>query len=388
MKLATGNTVLLSASLLMATGCAGTSSVKNFFAAKTEPASTSDPLANVRGEVSEEFEVAQRELDAPETTMLQFARWREDMGDHVEAMNRYREILKANEKSVEARLGIARIEQATGRIEAATQILEATAKRYPDRSDVWISMGQLEASQNNYVKAIESLKQAVEIDSRDQAARYELGLAYARNGQIEQAQPHLAFAVGQSAACYNIGYVLNEQGQTAEAIQWLERAAASQPDERTLNSSQRLLASIRNGANQSTIARQAPAKIDVELTSYESYRETPAVSVEPRLGNSGSPSPAGTTNSAGSPFRHAVQTRTLDDSGQTLRSAMSALAGQAGDDHVQPMSVPNGSGRAKVDHVPNWNGPSSSGQAVPVIQNQFHQAGQSSYQEPQDWSGR
>lgn len=389
MNLNTPKAIVLSAAFVVISGCSNGASFKNLLVSKTTPAeSSTDPLANVPGEVSEEFLAAKQELKAPEQTLLQFARWREDMGDHVEAMNRYREILKANDQCVAARLGIARVEQATGRTEAAEKILQATAQKYPERSDVWISMGQLQASKNNYPAAIESLKKAVDLNSQDQGARYELGLAYANNGQVSLAQPHLAYAVGESAASYNIGYVLNDLGRTQEAIQWFERAIASQPDERTLQSTKKMLASLKSGPSNTMMAqRRVPSTVDVELTNYEAYRETPEVAVEPQsrqtMANTVGRS-AQQTGISQSPFRQAVQSKVVGVPDGSLRSAMSALARQAGE--TQPHSVPvqEVPGRARVDSVPNWKGPSTSATAAPLIQTN-REAAEASFVEPQAW---
>lgn len=387
MNITTGKAIALSAALMVVSGCSGTASFKNFLTAKTAPAeSSTDPLANVPGKMSEEFLAAKQELKAPEQTLLQFARWREDMGDHVEAMNRYREILKGNDQCVAARLGIARVEKATGRFDAAEKILQATAEQHPERSDVWISMGQLHASKNNYTAAIESLQKAVDLNPQDQGARYELGLAYANNGQVSLAQPHLAFAVGASAASYNIGYVLNDLGRKQEAIQWFEKAMASQPDERTLQSSQKMLATLRSGAADTMVAqRRQPSTVDVELTRYEAYRETPEVIVEPQVRRSVANTVASSTvpsEAAASPFRQAVQSKVLAEPDGGLRAAMSALAKQAGDPQGQSVPVRPVSGRARVDSVPNWNGPSAA--AAPLIQNSQGNS-TSAIVEPQAW---
>lgn len=392
MNLITGKAIALSAALMVISGCSSTSSFKNIFAAKaTSVDGSDDPLANVPGKVSEEYLAAKKELGAPEHTLLQFARWREDMGDQVAAMDRYREILKANDQCVEARLGIARIEQATGRSEAAQQILQATAKQHPKRSDVWISMGQLHASRNDYPAAIDSLQKAVDLDSRDQGARYELGLAYARNGQVDLAQPHLAYAVGQSASAYNIGYVLNDLGRKQEAVQWFEKAIADNPDERTLRSTQQMLATLKAGGSGTMIARQKqPSKVNVELTSYEAYRETPEIAVEPRSRQAiaGQQAASPPRNQATDPvFRQAVQSRIVEVPDGSLRSAMQNLAAQAGEPSPRSIPAQSLSGRAKVENVPNWRGPSSPPSAAPVIQNSFGQR-QESVVEPQAWQAR
>ncbi len=383
MNIKTGQAIALSAALMVVSGC-NTTSFKNIFTAKVSPKSEiTDPLANVPGSISDEFLTAKKELDAPEHTLLQFARWREDMGDHVAAMDRYRQILKANSKCVEARLGIARIEKETGRVEAAQQILEATAQQHPNRSDVWISMGQLHMSQDNYAAAITSLQKAVDLDSQDQGARYELGLAYARDGQVKLAQPHLAFAVGKSAASYNIGYVLNNLGRKQEAIQWFEQAITNNPDDRTLHATQKMLAALKSNAPGTMIAsRKKPATVDVELTSYQAYRETPQIAVTP---DAQQPQPSVAHPSTNpSVFRQAVQSRTIESPDKAMQTAMTNLAAQARQPNSTHSPVDEVSGRARIENLPNWGGPSAPATTAPLIQNRFGQR-QNSVIEPKTW---
>ncbi|MEZ6130405.1 MAG: tetratricopeptide repeat protein [Planctomycetaceae bacterium] len=266
--------------LSMATGCTTLENVpgkmKSLVSRAPDP---TDPLANVVGKPGKDYKAAKKELHAPEETMLKFARWREDLGDHSESLERYREILRGNPDSVDARLGIARIEYKTGRVHEAEEILKATARQHPENQTVWLEMGRIQTEREEFGEAVQSLTKAVNIDSSSQAARYQLGLALARGDRLEEAKPHLEFAVGESAALFNIGFVLHEAGRNEEAIHWLQQALASHPDQRTEQSAQQMLALVRSGKtidNAAVAAKKAPGKIDLQLTSYESYTENPA----------------------------------------------------------------------------------------------------------------
>lgn len=249
------------------------SSMKSLVSRQSDP---KDPLAEVAGETSPTYKTAKRELKAADETLLKFAQWREDLGDLSESMERYREILRENPESVDARLGIARIEYKTGRVHEAEEILKATARQHPENLAVWIEMGRIQTEREQYATAVETLSHAVKLDPNDQSARFQLGLALAKTDRLEEAQPHLAFAVGESAAMFNIGYVLQEAGRSAESVVWLEKALQSFPDERTQRSASQMLAQIQSGANADIAARnREPAKVDIAATSYMAYNEVP-----------------------------------------------------------------------------------------------------------------
>jgi len=274
-------TVAAMIALIFASGCTTLQTMparmKSLVSKEPDP---TDPLSNVVGKPGKDYKTAKKELQAPEETMLKFARWREDLGDHSESLDRYREILRGNPDSVNARLGIARVEFKTGRVLEAEEILKATARQHPQNLAVWLEMGRIQTEREEYGEAVQSLTKAVNIDSSNQSARYQLGLALARGDRLDEAKSHLAFAVGESAALFNIGFVLHEAGRNEEATHWLQQALASHPDQRTEHSAQQMLALVRSGktanSSASVAARKIPAKVNLQLTSYESYTENPA----------------------------------------------------------------------------------------------------------------
>ncbi len=242
-----------------------------------------DPLAAVtkKTHVSDDFKTAKRELKSADETLLKYAQLREDMGDHSVALDRYRELLADNPDNISARLGIARVEYKTGRVHEAEQILKATARIYPDNQQVWIDMGRIQSERKQFGAAIQSLNKAVSLDSASQVARFELGLAMARGDRLDEAKGHLSFAVGNSGALYNIGYVLHEAGRNDEAMHWFKQALDSYPDERTRKTATDMIAMLNGNSGFSdgarlASARRIPSKVDIEQTSYEEWKEAPS----------------------------------------------------------------------------------------------------------------
>jgi len=204
-----------------------------------------DRKSESTGEVSPEFREAQKVFKKdPEGTLLAWARWQEDVGEYGEARKKYRELLIAYPDNIEAQLGLARIELSCGRTQQAEEILTAVAKTRPSNAPVRLELGRLYSQQENWPKAIAAFEDASAIDTENQVCRYELGVAFARSHRFDQALSHLTYAVGSSAANYNIGYVLHEQGNDAEAAEWFRNAMNAHPDAKTAQKTNAMLAKM------------------------------------------------------------------------------------------------------------------------------------------------
>ncbi|HRA88154.1 MAG TPA: tetratricopeptide repeat protein, partial [Planctomycetaceae bacterium] len=166
-----------------------------------------------KDELSSEFREAQKVFKKdPEGSLLAWARWQEDIGEYGEARKRYRELLIAYPDNIEAELGLARIELSCGRVKQAEDILLGVAKHRPKNTPVRLELGRLYTQQEDWPKAIAAFEEASAVDPENQICRYELGIAFARSHRFDQALSHLTYAVGESAAHYNIGYIMHEQG--------------------------------------------------------------------------------------------------------------------------------------------------------------------------------
>ena len=195
--------------------------------------------------LSPEFLEAQKVFKKnPEGTLLAWARWQEDVGEYGEARKKYRELLIAYPDNIEAQLGLARIELACGRVQQAEDILTEVAGQRPTNAPVRLELGRLYTHQEDWQKAIAAFEDASAIDRENQVCRYELGIAFARSHRYDQALSHLTYAVGESAANYNIGYVLHGQGNDADAAEWFQNALLTHPDAGTAEKTHAMLAQL------------------------------------------------------------------------------------------------------------------------------------------------
>lgn len=213
-------------------------------------AAEKDALALDDSQLSSGFREAQGKLKDAERTMLTFARWKEDTGLYAEAKRRYQEVLTENNDCLPARLGIARIERQTGRFDQCRSILLSAQEQHPNESAIPLEIGRMYGERDEWVKAVAAYQMAADISPDDETVRYELGLAFAHTARYEEALSHLKYAVGDSAALYNIGYILHESGREKESVRWFEQALEEHPDERTLQLASTMLAELKLNTNQ------------------------------------------------------------------------------------------------------------------------------------------
>ncbi|MCA9041654.1 MAG: tetratricopeptide repeat protein [Planctomycetaceae bacterium] len=219
--------VVLGLSVLL-TGCTSTSN----FVAKMKPSSMRKAWNKSRTGLEEPAEVHQS-----------YAQWQEQQGNLTEARQSYEFVLKQNPKSVDAMLGLARLDQLAGQTNRAETMIRDAQAQSPNDPAVLSSLGQFYISQGRYSEATDVLKQAAYISSNDTTIQYHLGVALARSGDLDSARPYFVRTVGEAEAHYNIAYILNEMGRSVAAEQELMASLQKKP---SLQSSQQLLTEIRS----------------------------------------------------------------------------------------------------------------------------------------------
>lgn len=235
-------------------------------------------VARDSGKLSSEFREAQKVFKKdPERTLLAWARWQEDVGEYGEARRKYRELLVAYPDNIEAQLGLARIELSCGRVQQAEEILTTLAKKRPENTPVRLELGRLYTQQEDWQKAISAFEDASAIDPENQVCRYELGVAFARSHRFDQALSHLTYAVGGSAAHYNIGYILHEQGNDTEAVEWFQNALQSHPDPQTAEKTRMMLTQLSPNEFRDRNSRPAYPPANPAVQSIASRGKTSAI---------------------------------------------------------------------------------------------------------------
>ncbi|WP_166822897.1 tetratricopeptide repeat protein [Thalassoroseus pseudoceratinae] len=198
------------------------------------------PQTSAERELLAELESSEN-LSDPSTLHLKYARWRESVGDAADARKSYEFALENDAKSVDAILGLARLDQLADRTADAEANFQRAYNLRPDSAQTQHAWGQFLVSQQRWQEGLPLLKSAMEAELDNKSYRYRYGLALVQSGDIDVGFPLLASTVGTAEAHYNVGYVLHEQGQTDLAIARFRQALALKP---TLEPAARLMAEL------------------------------------------------------------------------------------------------------------------------------------------------
>lgn len=183
-----------------------------------------------------------KKLKDPIKVGLAYAGWQEQLGNMTEAREHYQRVLHDEPQSIEALLGLARLDQLAGRTAEAEQGYRKALKKSPTNSLVLDAFGQFYAAQEKWPQAIDTFKQALQTAPNDDTIRFHLAVATAKSGDLATAKPLFVNSVGEAEAEYNLGLILHDQGKLDLAEQHFVQAVVKNP---TLEQAQYRLTEIR-----------------------------------------------------------------------------------------------------------------------------------------------
>ncbi|GDY10252.1 hypothetical protein LBMAG52_37400 [Planctomycetia bacterium] len=183
-----------------------------------------------------------KKLNDPSKLDLAYAKWQEQLGNTTEARERYQRVLHDEPQSIEALLGLARMDQLAGRTAEAEQGFRRALKNSPNNSLVLDALGQFYAAQEKWPQAIDALKQGLQVTPNDDTIRFHLAVVIAKSGDLVTAKLLFVNSVGEAEAEYNLGLILHDQGKLDLAEQHFVQAVAKKP---TLEQAQYRLSEIR-----------------------------------------------------------------------------------------------------------------------------------------------
>lgn len=218
-------------------------------------ASSGNPLAKLSpSNIKKSWNRSRTGLEDPATVHKTYAEWQESQGNLVEARKSYSYVLDHDSKSVDSILGLARLDQLAGNTEQAEKQIQKAQSIAPNDPRVKVALGKFYVSQGRHSEAVDELRQASLLTPNDKQVQYELGVALARSGDVEGSRPYFIRTVGEAESHYNIAYILNEEGQWADAEQELMASLQKKPQ---LQDAQLLLEQIRKQhAPQQMLAQQ------------------------------------------------------------------------------------------------------------------------------------
>lgn len=162
-------------------------------------------------------------------SQLAFAILQERQGDRDEARRSYEKVLASDARSVDAIIGLARLDQLAGRAADAEAGFQKAIRIEPRTGRTLDALGQFYVDQKRWNEAVATLQSATSAAPDDKSFRFHYAIALAKSGQIEQAVPQLVDAVGSAAAHYNIGLVLHERGDLAASEDEFSAALLENP---------------------------------------------------------------------------------------------------------------------------------------------------------------
>ncbi len=144
---------------------------------------------------------------------LALAQLQERRGFTEDSRKSYEQVLAIDAKSIDAVIGLARLDQIGGRTAEAEAGFQKALKMDPASGPALDSLGQFYIDQKRWNEGLAMLDRALATAPDDKSVRFHYAIALAKSGKIEQAVPHLVAAVGSAAAHYNIGVILHDRGE-------------------------------------------------------------------------------------------------------------------------------------------------------------------------------
>lgn len=193
--------------------------------------------------------------EAPPKVRLAWAALQERDGNLVAARTSYQMVLDQDPKSLDALLGLARLDYLANRPDEAEHGFKRAVALAPESPEPLDAIGQFYAEQQRWPEAISALNGAVERGPNEKAYRYHLAVALAKSGDVAESLPHFNQSVGIAEAHYNVGLILYEKGESAAAEEQFLQAVIKNPQ---LEQAQTWLDEIRREGEAKQVLSQAP----------------------------------------------------------------------------------------------------------------------------------
>ncbi|MGQ0637107.1 MAG: tetratricopeptide repeat protein [Planctomycetaceae bacterium] len=195
------------------------------------------------------------------------------------ARKAYEQVLADNEKSIDAIIGVARLDQVAGKTHDAEQGFLKAVRLDPNCGRAHDALGQFYADQKRWPEATQALQKAMAAEPDERSFQFHYAIALAKSGQVDAARPHLVESVGPAAAHYNLGVILHDQGYPTKAEEEFVAALVENP---RLEQAQRWLKDLRREPSNPTRMADATANAAAARSRRPGGRVTPAAAVAPQ----------------------------------------------------------------------------------------------------------
>jgi tetratricopeptide (TPR) repeat protein len=174
-------------------------------------------------------EKAERNLKDPAALHLAYGHFEEKVGQPVEARKSYEKALAENPHSVEAILGLARLDQLADKPQEAEAGFQRAVKMKPGDPAVLAASGQFYASQKRWPEALRDLNAAIVAAPKVPTYKHFLAIAEVRAGDINAGLAVFNQIVGPEKAHYNVAFLLAQEGKPEGAAAQCQAALSINP---------------------------------------------------------------------------------------------------------------------------------------------------------------
>jgi len=160
---------------------------------------------------------------------VSIARVQEVSGNLQGAESSYKKAIETDKKDLDALLGYAHLLDRQGRLAEAAELYQQATKHHPESATALNDLSICYARQGMMGPSVDALSSAVRIEPQRKLYRNNIAKVLLKMNRIDEAYEHLAIVHGAGVAHYNVGYILQEMGNTQDAMRHFEYAVAADP---------------------------------------------------------------------------------------------------------------------------------------------------------------
>ncbi len=165
--------------------------------------------------------------------------------DHARSM--YQKALSLEPNHRDALLGLARLEDRKGQMNEALKIYQQAATAHPQDAKVLNDLALCYARTGQLPASAQLLDQASHLQPQKKLYRNNFAKVLIEMNRVDEALAQMATVHPPAVAHYNMGVLMNERGQPADAIHFLTAATHIDPQ---LQPAATLLAQLNDNSNQ------------------------------------------------------------------------------------------------------------------------------------------
>lgn len=166
------------------------------------------------------------------------AKMSEKNGDYARAVQQYGAALGADRQNRNALIGLARLQHRAGKTEAAINVYRDALAIYQNDAVIMNDLGICYARNNQFDESIQVLRAATQAAPDREMYVNNLAASLVEANRYQEAVTELARIRPAAVANYNVGYLLQRAGKSAEAADYLRQALSLDP---TLRQAQNML---------------------------------------------------------------------------------------------------------------------------------------------------